>query len=104
MAFCLLVLRQSLGLMELGKHTGLSAALLSILERGKSFPTLPTRLRIAMVFGVGLDYFFTEERKRRVMGGAETRAGAVRETQLRGGSQPGRWYLNCYLTLIDKAC
>ena len=61
-------LRKSMGLVELGKHTGLSAALLSKLERGKLFPTLPTLLRIAMVFGVGLDYFFTDERKRRVVG------------------------------------
>jgi transcriptional regulator with XRE-family HTH domain len=61
-------LRKSMGLVELGKHTGLSAALLSKLERGKLFPTLPTLLRIAMVFGVGLDFFFTDERKRRIMG------------------------------------
>src|SRR6202162_6011017 len=61
-------LRKSMGLVELGKHTGLSAGLLSKLERGKLFPTLPTLLRIAMVFGVGLDYFFTDERKRRVVG------------------------------------
>jgi transcriptional regulator with XRE-family HTH domain len=61
-------LRKSMGLVELGKHTGLSAALLSKLERGKLFPTLPTLLRIAMVFGVGLDFFFTDERKRRVVG------------------------------------
>ncbi|MGH9495534.1 MAG: helix-turn-helix domain-containing protein [Candidatus Sulfotelmatobacter sp.] len=60
-------LRKSMGLVELGKHTGLSAALLSKLERGKLFPTLPTLLRIALVFGVGLEYFFTDERKRRVV-------------------------------------
>jgi len=60
-------LRKSMGLVELGKHTGLSAALLSKLERGKLFPTLPTLLRIAMVFGVGLEFFFTDERKRRVV-------------------------------------
>jgi transcriptional regulator with XRE-family HTH domain len=60
-------LRKSMGLVELGKHTGLSAALLSKLERGKLFPTLPTLLRIALVFGVGLDFFFTDERKRRVV-------------------------------------
>jgi transcriptional regulator with XRE-family HTH domain len=60
-------LRKSMGLVELGKHTGLSAALLSKLERGKLFPTLPTLLRIAMVFGVGLDFFFTDERKRRTV-------------------------------------
>src|SRR5450755_5163184 len=60
-------LRKSMGLVELGKHTGLSAALLSKLERGKLFPTLPTLLRIAMVFGVGLDFFFADERKRHVV-------------------------------------
>jgi mannose-6-phosphate isomerase-like protein (cupin superfamily) len=42
--------------------------LLSKLERGKLFPTLPTLLRIAMVFGVGLDSFFSDERKRRIVG------------------------------------
>lgn len=56
-----------MGLVELGQHSGLSAAMLSKLERGKLFPTLPTLLRIAMVFSVGLDYFFTNERKRRVV-------------------------------------
>jgi transcriptional regulator with XRE-family HTH domain len=60
-------LKKSMGLVELGKHTGLSAAMLSKLERGKLFPTLPTLLRISMVFGVGLDFFFTDERKRHVV-------------------------------------
>jgi len=60
-------LKKSLGLVELGKHTGLSPALLSKLERDKLFPTLPTLLRIALVFSVGLDYFFTDERKRHVV-------------------------------------
>src|SRR5580700_7838152 len=61
-------LRKKMGLVELGRHTGLSAALLSKIERGRLFPTLPTLLRIAMVFGVGLDYFFSDERKRRIVG------------------------------------
>ena len=60
-------LKKSMGLVQLGKHTGLSPAMLSKLERGKLFPTLPTLLRIAMVFSVGLDYFFTDERKRHVV-------------------------------------
>src|SRR5436309_12624159 len=60
-------LRKSLGLVELGKHTGLSPAMLSKLERGKLFPTLPTLLRISMVFSVGLDHFFMDERKRHVV-------------------------------------
>ncbi|HEY1730745.1 MAG TPA: XRE family transcriptional regulator [Terriglobales bacterium] len=60
-------LRKSMGLVELGRHTGLSPAMLSKLERGKLFPTLPTLLRIALVFGVGLEHFFTDERKRHVV-------------------------------------
>ncbi len=51
-------LRKKMGLVELGQHTGLSPALLSKIERGKMFPTLPTLLRVALVFSVGLDYFF----------------------------------------------
>jgi transcriptional regulator with XRE-family HTH domain len=58
-------LKKKLGLVELGRHTGLSPALLSKLERGKMFPTLPTLLRIAMVFSVDLDYFFSDHRKHR---------------------------------------
>jgi mannose-6-phosphate isomerase-like protein (cupin superfamily) len=52
-----------MGLLELSKHTGLSPALLSKLERDVMHPTLPTLLRIAMVFSVGLDYFFVPEPK-----------------------------------------
>jgi transcriptional regulator with XRE-family HTH domain len=59
-------LRKKLGLVQLGEHTRLSPALLSKIERGKVFPTLPTLLRIAMVFSVGLDYFFRDESKRHV--------------------------------------
>lgn len=54
-------LRKKLGLVQLGEHTGLSPAMLSKIERGQVFPTLPTLLRIAMVFGVGLEHFFIEE-------------------------------------------
>ena len=54
-------LRKSMGLLDLSKHTGLSPALLSKLERDVMHPTLPTLYRIAMVFSVGLDYFFSPE-------------------------------------------
>src|SRR4051795_3956380 len=56
-------LRKSMGLGELSKHTGLSPALLSKLERDLMYPTLPTLLRISMVFSVGLEYFFNPEPK-----------------------------------------
>ncbi len=55
-------LKKKIGLVELGKHTGLSPALLSKIERGLMFPTLPTLLRIALVFGVGLEFFFAGAR------------------------------------------
>jgi transcriptional regulator with XRE-family HTH domain len=55
-------LKKKMGLVELGKHTGLSPALLSKIERSKLFPTLPTLLRIALVFSVGLEYFFAGAR------------------------------------------
>jgi len=54
--------RKKLGLIELGEHSGLSPAMISKIENGKLYPTLPTLLRLALVFSVGLDYFFTERR------------------------------------------
>ena len=57
-------LKKKLGLVQLGEHTGLSPALLSKIERGQLFPTLPTLLRIALVFGVGLEHFFVDEGRR----------------------------------------
>ncbi|MEO6760516.1 MAG: XRE family transcriptional regulator [Saprospiraceae bacterium] len=56
-------MRKKIALTELGKHTGLSASMLSQLENGKLIPTLPTLARVAMVFDVGLDYFFGTRRK-----------------------------------------
>lgn len=61
-------LKKKMGLVELGRHTGLSAALLSKVERGKLYPTLPTLLRMALVFSVGLEYFFADDQKRHVVG------------------------------------
>jgi transcriptional regulator with XRE-family HTH domain len=57
-------LKKKIALVDMGKHTGLSAALLSKIERGRLFPTLPTLLRIALVFGVGLEYFFAGAREK----------------------------------------
>ncbi len=56
--------KKKLGLVQLGEHTGLSSGMLSKIERGRLFPTLPTLLRIALVFGVGLEHFFKESAER----------------------------------------
>lgn len=60
-------LRRSMGLAQLAEHTGFSTAMLSRLENGRLVPTLPTLTRIALVFSVGLDYFFSDPRKRHVV-------------------------------------
>jgi transcriptional regulator with XRE-family HTH domain len=54
-------LKKSMGLVELGRHTGLSASFLSQLETGRVVPTLRNLARIAMVFGKDLSYFFETE-------------------------------------------
>ena len=54
-------LNKSMGLVELGRHTGLSASFLSQLETGRVVPTLRNLARIAMVFSKDLSYFFDPE-------------------------------------------
>jgi transcriptional regulator with XRE-family HTH domain len=54
-------LKKSMGLVEMGKHTGLSASFLSQLETGRVVPTLRNLSRIAMVFSKDLSYFFETE-------------------------------------------
>jgi transcriptional regulator with XRE-family HTH domain len=76
-------LKKKMGLVELGRHTGLSAAMLSKIERGRLFPTLPTLLRIALVFNVGLDVFFAGVRDKPVVGVVR------RKERLRFPEKPG---------------
>lgn len=75
--------KKDLGLVQLGEHTGLSPAMLSKIERGQLFPTLPTLLRIALVFGVGLEHFFVESAGRRPL------AVVRKKDRLRLPDQPG---------------
>jgi transcriptional regulator with XRE-family HTH domain len=77
-------LKKKMGLVELGKHTGLSPALLSKIERGRLFPTLPTLLRIALVFSVGLDFFFSGAREKPIVA-VVRRADRVRLPERPGG-------------------
>ena len=54
-------LKRSMGLVELGRHTGLSASFLSQLETGRVVPTLRNLARVAMVFSKDLSYFFESD-------------------------------------------
>lgn len=76
--------RKKLSLVQLGAHTGLSSAMLSKIERGQLFPTLPTLLRIAMVFDLGLDHFFVDPDKRCVL------AVVRKADRIRLPNQPGK--------------
>jgi transcriptional regulator with XRE-family HTH domain len=51
-------LKRSMGLVELGAQTGLSASFLSQLETGRVIPTLRNLSRVALVFNKDLSYFF----------------------------------------------
>ena len=54
--------RKGMGLVELGRYTGLSASFLSQLETGRVVPTLRNLARIAIVFSKDMSYFFEPER------------------------------------------
>ena len=88
-------LKKKMGLVELGRHTGLSAAMLSKIERGRLFPTLPTLLRIALVFSVGLEYFFMEPRKK------PTVAVVRKSDRQRFPDRPGARQVSYYFESLD---
>jgi transcriptional regulator with XRE-family HTH domain len=87
--------KKKLGLVQLGEHTGLSAAMLSKIERGQLFPTLPTLLRIAMVFGIGLEHFFVESAERPSM------AIIRKQDRLRLPDRPGREAPSYFFESLD---
>src|SRR6202521_2653995 len=54
-------LKKSMGLVELGRHTGLSASFLSQLETGGGGPTLRNLAPVGVGFSQELSYFFDPE-------------------------------------------
>ena len=86
-------LRKKMGLVELARHTGLSPALLSKIERGRLFPTLPTLLRVALVFCVGLGYFFADDRRRHAF--AVMRKKERKRFPIRPGSKDAPFFFEC---------
>ena len=96
-------LRKKLGLVELGRHTGLSPALLSKLERGRMFPTLATLLRIAMVFSVELDYFFADHRKHRALA-IVRRAARLRFPEAPGLRDPAYHFESLTFPVAEPKC
>lgn len=54
-------MKRSMGLVDLGKKTDLSASFLSQLETGRVVPTVRNLARIAMAFNKDLSFFFRED-------------------------------------------
>ncbi len=81
--------RKHMGLVELGRHTGLSASFLSQLETGRVVPTLRNLARIAMVFSKDMSYFFEPEKTElfRVI-----RAGERQRMPQTGAEEPGYYF------------
>lgn len=94
-------LRKSMGLVQLGKHTGLSTGMLSKIERGQLFPTLPTLLRIALVFGVGLEHFFVEPEHRHTMA-VVRRADRLRLPSAPGEADPPYYFESLDFPVTDR--
>lgn len=94
-------LGRSMGLVELGRHTGLSASLLSKLETGKSLPTLPTLQRIAMVFSVGLDHFFVRDEER-VIREVVRKADRLRFPGQSGTDSPSYWFESLDFPAVNR--
>jgi transcriptional regulator with XRE-family HTH domain len=88
-------LNKKLGLAQLGEHTGLSAGMLSKIERGQLFPTLPTLLKVAMVFGVGLEHFFVDHNER------PTVAVIRKKDRLRLPNRPGDSFPSYFFESLD---
>jgi transcriptional regulator with XRE-family HTH domain len=91
-------LKKKMGLVQLGKHTGLSPAMLSKIERGRLFPTLPTLLRIAMVFSVGLEHFFAGGRAADVVRAKER----IRLPDDPTGRRIGYWFESLDFPAVDR--
>ncbi len=95
-------LRKKIALVDLGRHTGLSASLLSQLENGKLIPTLPTLARIAMVFDVSLSHFFGE-RKKKHMFGITRQDDRIKFPDQPGSVRPSYFFENLAFPAQDKA-
>ena len=97
----ILRLRKKMGLVELGQHSGLSAAMLSKIERGRLVPTLPTLLRIALVFSVGLDHFFGDP-ARPLAFALVRKKDRQRFPERQGEPHPAYWFESLDFPAVDR--
>ncbi len=94
-------LKKKMGLVELGKHSGLSPAMLSKIERGRLVPTLPTLLRIALVFSVGLEHFFSDPARRPTLA-IVRRKERQRFPERPGEPEPAYWFESLDFPALER--
>lgn len=94
-------LKKKMGLVELGQHSGLSPGMLSKIERGRLVPTLPTLLRIALVFSVGLEHFFTDPGKRPALA-IVRKKDRQRFPERQGEKQPWYYFESLDFPAVDR--
>ena len=94
-------LKKKMGLVELGQHSGLSPALLSKIERGRLVPTLPTLLRVALVFSVGLEHFFAEPSRKPALA-VVRREERKRFPEKLGDPEPGYHFESLDYPAVDR--
>ena len=93
-------LKKSMGLVEMGRLSGLSASFLSQLETGRVVPTLRNLARIAMVFSKDLSYFFEPEP--RSVFRVHRRTDRVRMPQT--GVQPPTYFFESLAYMVPDRC
>ena len=93
-------LRKKISLVDLGKHTGLSPSMLSQLENGRLVPTLPTLTRIAMVFDVGLEHFFSDRSKQKLF--AVVHASERMRFPERAGAPDPAYFFECLAFSVQE--
>jgi quercetin dioxygenase-like cupin family protein len=94
-------LKKKMGLVELGQHSGLSPGMLSKIERGRLVPTLPTLLRIALVFSVGLEHFFADPGKRPSLA-VVRKKDRQRFPERQGEKQPSYFFESLDFPAVDR--
>lgn len=92
---------KELGLVQLGEHTGMSPGMLSKIERGQLFPTLPTLLKIALVFGVGLDHFFVDDKDTPLVA-VVRKADRLRLPNRAGATEPAYFFESLNYPVADR--
>jgi transcriptional regulator with XRE-family HTH domain len=92
---------KKMGLVQLGRHTGLSSGMLSKIERGQLFPTLPTLLRVALVFGVGLEHFFAAADDRPAFA-VVRKKDRLRLPDSSGSSDPAYYFESLDFPVVDR--